>query len=270
MFLGLASTVLSVWSCQKRLRASHSTRSRIGHDGNSKKDEVGHWQRCEAYKTFASGEMGSRVLMSTIKSVVALRALLGWMAGRCLTTTFSFAMRTAPRESVTEGDHRKKFGSQADGEGHGKNKGFEGVLMKGNTHNESKQHQKKHRAQNQHCKAAQSAFEFGLLRPVRQSFGDAAKAVPRPVALTRAMADPLTTVVPRKQLMDLVPYRWCIRSTDIFFRGHGFTRAARLAVCKGRGIPGAWRPQAPDLPPTVEEDRQARCRCTLLAREIGL
>ena len=80
--------------------------------------------------------------------------------------------------------------------------------MKGNTHNESKQHQKKHRAQNQHCKAAQSAFEFGLLRPVRQSFGDAAKAVPRPVALTRAMADPLTIEVPRKQWVDLVPYRW--------------------------------------------------------------
>ena len=80
--------------------------------------------------------------------------------------------------------------------------------MKGNTHNESKQHQKKHRAQNQHCKAAQSAFEFGLLRPVRQSFGDAAKAVPRPVALTRAMADPLTIEVPRKQWVGLVPYRW--------------------------------------------------------------
>ena len=102
MFLGLASIVLSVWSCQKRLRASHSTRSRIGHDGNSKKDEVGHWQRCEAYKTFASGEMGSRVPMRTIKSVVAVRGLLGWMAGRCLTTTFSFAIRTAPRASVTE------------------------------------------------------------------------------------------------------------------------------------------------------------------------
>ena len=124
MFLGLASIVLSVWSCQKRLRASHSTRSRIGHDGNSENDEVGHWQRCEACKTVASGEMGSRVPMSTIKSVVAVRGLLllGWMAGRCLTTTFSFAMRTAPRESVTEGDHRKKFGSQADGEATAKTK----------------------------------------------------------------------------------------------------------------------------------------------------
>ena len=98
-----------------------------------------------------------------------------WIAGRCLTMTWSRAIRSAPCVSVTDAIIGRKLRREPDAQGDREEKRFERIVLEGDPHEQNEQDQDDGRSQNQQAESPQSALELRLRLARPEPHGDVAE-----------------------------------------------------------------------------------------------
>ena len=123
-----------------------------------------------------------------------------WIELSRLTITFLRDMAMAPLERQTADDHRQHFRRQADRDRQREEEGFAPVVLAEAVDEEHQRHHDGHELDHEPGETGYALVEAGRRRLLRDGAGHAAEVRVQAGSTTTAVAEPLSTLVPRKQM----------------------------------------------------------------------